>query len=106
MAKYRNVTSEYNTMLKRKNLLEAKLFKKRYEKVQKHLNGVPNMDSSLNPFKRQYKPSIFNETMNDTKMDVPNNKELYENVIKEAFSDLAETDEEDDNENLINMSDK
>lgn len=33
MAKYRNVTSEYNTMLKRKNLLEAKLFKKRYEKV-------------------------------------------------------------------------
>ena len=33
MLKYRNVTSEYNSMLKRKNLLEAKLFKKRYEKV-------------------------------------------------------------------------
>lgn len=33
MAKYRNVTSEFNAMLKRKNLMEAKLFKKRYEKV-------------------------------------------------------------------------
>jgi hypothetical protein len=33
MSKYRGVTSEYNSMLKRKNLLEAKLFKKRYEKV-------------------------------------------------------------------------
>lgn len=33
MLKYRGVTMEYNAMLKRKNLLEAKLFKKRYEKV-------------------------------------------------------------------------
>ena len=33
MAKYRGVTSEFNAMLKRKNLLEAKLFKKKYEKV-------------------------------------------------------------------------
>ncbi len=33
MAKYRGVTSEFNAMLKRKNLLEAKLFKKRYEKI-------------------------------------------------------------------------
>lgn len=33
MAKYRGVTSEFNAMLKRKNLLEGKLFKKRYEKI-------------------------------------------------------------------------
>ena len=33
MSKYRGITGEYNSMLKRKNLLEAKLFKKRYEKV-------------------------------------------------------------------------
>lgn len=33
MSKYRGVTSEYNAILKRKNLMEAKLFKKRYEKV-------------------------------------------------------------------------
>jgi len=50
------------------------------------------MDSSLNPFKRPYQPSIFNIKMMDNKMDVPNNKELYENVIKEAFDDLADTD--------------
>lgn len=58
------------------------------------------MESNLNPFKRQYQPSIFNDSIRDTKMDVPNNKELYENVIKEAFGDLAEPDEEDDHEQL------
>jgi hypothetical protein len=52
MAKYRGVTSEFNAVLKRKNLLETKLFKKRYEKVQKHLNGIPHIESHLNPFKK------------------------------------------------------
>lgn len=85
--KYRGVTSEYNAMLKRKNLLEAKLFKKRYEKVQKHLNGNHNLENSMNPFKRPYQASIFNEKVTD-KMEIPINKELYDNVIKEAFSDL------------------
>ena len=53
------------------------------------------MDSALNPFKKPYQPSIFNIKMMDNKMDVPNNKELYENVIKEAFDDLADTDQEE-----------
>lgn len=43
MTKYRRVTSEFNSMLKRKNLLEAKLFKKRYERTQKFLNGMNNI---------------------------------------------------------------
>lgn len=33
IAKFRGVNSGFNAMLKRKNLLEAKLFKKKYEKV-------------------------------------------------------------------------
>lgn len=33
MSKYKGVTAEYNSMLKRKNLLEAKLFKRKYEKM-------------------------------------------------------------------------
>ena len=33
MTKYRGVNAEYNAVLKRKNLMEAKLFKKRYEKI-------------------------------------------------------------------------
>ena len=33
LAKIKGVTGEYNAMLKRKNLLEAKLFKRRYEKM-------------------------------------------------------------------------
>jgi hypothetical protein len=44
MSKYKGVTAEYNAMLKRKNLLEAKLFKRRYEKIQKHLNGLAVID--------------------------------------------------------------
>jgi hypothetical protein len=39
MEKYKGVTAEYNAMLKRKNLLEAKIFKRRFEKIQKYLNG-------------------------------------------------------------------
>ena len=33
MEKFKGVTSEYQQMLKRKNLLETKLFKRRYEKM-------------------------------------------------------------------------
>ena len=43
ITKYRGVSSEFNAMLKRKNLLEARLFKKRYEKIQRYLNGSPNI---------------------------------------------------------------
>lgn len=102
MSKYRGVTSEFNAMLKRKNLLEAKLFKKRYEKVQKHLNGVPNLDNTLNPFKRPYQPSIYNEIPKDSKMDIPHNKEMYENVIKQAFEDLL--DNNGDEEQAVNLT--
>ena len=106
MSKYRGITSEYNSMLKRKNLLEAKLFKKRYEKVQKHLNGIPNLDNSLNPFKKGYKASIFNEGASDTKMEIPNNKELFENVIKAAFGEENENEKEFDEEDIRNMTDE
>jgi hypothetical protein len=44
----------------------------------------------MNPFKKAYQPSIFNDKMHDSKMEIPNNKELFENVIKEAFGDIIE----------------
>jgi len=46
MAKIKGVTSEYNSMLKRKNLLEAKLFKRRFEKMKRHINGIPSLDQT------------------------------------------------------------
>lgn len=69
---------------------------------------MPNFDSTLNPFKRNYQPSIFNESMSDNKMDVPNNRELYENVIKEAYDDVKDEgeDEDGDAEDLKTLSDK
>jgi hypothetical protein len=62
MDKYKGITAEFNAMLKRKNLLEAKLFKRRYEKMQKHLNGMPSMERSLNPFNKIHPKSVFNES--------------------------------------------
>lgn len=52
MEKFKGVTSEYHAMLKRKNLLEAKLFKRRYEKMRRHLSGMPSLETTLNPFKK------------------------------------------------------
>jgi hypothetical protein len=34
ISKYRKVTSSYNAMLKRKNMLELKIFKKKYESIE------------------------------------------------------------------------
>jgi hypothetical protein len=52
MEKFKGVTSEYHAMLKRKNLLEAKLFKRRFEKMRRHLSGMPSLEATLNPFKK------------------------------------------------------
>ena len=82
-------------MLKRKNLLECKLFKKKYENVEAHLNGIPNMEQYNNPFKRNHLPSIFNEHLSDNKMDIPQNIELYENVIKSAMNEIDEAEPEE-----------
>ncbi|TNV84874.1 hypothetical protein FGO68_gene1032 [Halteria grandinella] len=88
MSKYKGVTAEYNAMLKRKNLLEAKLFKRRYEKVQKHLNGLSSSDKAMNPFNRPPLSSVFNEAALNSNDQIPQNRELFEFVIKEAFSDM------------------
>lgn len=71
MEKFKGVTSEYHAMLKRKNLLEAKLFKRRYEKMRRHLSGMPSLETTLNPFKKQYNPSIFSEHQYDDKIEIP-----------------------------------
>jgi hypothetical protein len=42
----------------------------------------------MNPFKRPQKPSVFSESVTDTNVAIPQNRELFENVIREAFSDL------------------
>lgn len=47
----------------------------------------------MNPFKRPYAPSIFNDSYGDSKMDIPNNRELFEVVIKETFEDFLVSEE-------------
>lgn len=63
--------------------MEAKIFKKKYERIAKHMSGMPK-DVSFNPFESSYKPSVFNEDIVDPKMNIPQNKELFENVIKSS----------------------
>ena len=41
---------EHGRFLKRKNNLEAKLFKKKYERIANHICGIPNGDKHMNPF--------------------------------------------------------
>ena len=69
-------------------MLETKLFKKKYERVAKHLSGIPKSDQNQNPFKTQ-KPSVFAENIIDQKMGIPQNEELFNNVIK-ANKEAAE----------------
>jgi len=49
----------------------------------------------LNPFRKTHYPSIFNENLEDSKMEIPGNRELFENVIKEAIHDFGDTDDEE-----------
>ena len=71
MEKFKGVTTEYHAMLKRKNLLEAKLFKRRFEKMRRHLSGIPSMEVTLNPFKKTQSPSIFSENQYDDRIKIP-----------------------------------
>ena len=63
LSRYKGVTTEYNAILKRKNLLEAKLFKRKYEKISKHLSGMSSRDRNLNPFNKLPNPSVVSENI-------------------------------------------
>mmetsp|Transcript_32530 Transcript_32530/g.49757 ORF Transcript_32530/g.49757 Transcript_32530/m.49757 type:complete len:102 (+) Transcript_32530:75-380(+) len=71
-------TSEYSHYLRRKNNLETRLFKKKYERISKHISGTGRHEKQANPFTRSYKPSVFNEQIMDPKMNIPQNEELLE----------------------------
>lgn len=77
---------EYCKFLKKKSILEFNLFKKKYERISKHISGMPSSESQLNPFTRQYKPSVFSENTADPKMGIPQNESLFM-VINAKFED-------------------
>jgi hypothetical protein len=58
--------------------METKVFKKKYERIDKHISGVPKPVVGAH----QYKPSIYNEEIVDPKLNIPSNQELFNNVIK------------------------
>ena len=85
--------SEFNHFLKRKNIMEAKVFKKRYERVDKYISGIPKPIGGIN---KEYRPSIYNDEVVDPKVDIPSNKAIFNNVIKTKKSEDQDDDEEDD----------
>ena len=80
--------ADFTRFLRRKNILEAKLFKKKYERVAKHISGIPKGGKHLNPFEKQAPVSVFSEQMHDPKMNIPQNRVLFDDVIKFAVPDL------------------
>jgi hypothetical protein len=49
--------NEYCLFLRRKNNMETKVFKKKYEAVNHHISGIPKVKNEVN----EYMPSIFSE---------------------------------------------
>lgn len=82
--KMKQSEQEYCLFLRKKNILETKLFKMKYSSMQKHIGGIPNQEKHLNPFQKPLKPSVFTEMIMDPKMNIPQNEELFNNVIKFA----------------------
>jgi len=62
---------------KRKNIIEFKLTKLKFSRVAKYISGNPKGEGSLNPFTAPYKPSVYSENVQDPKMDIPQNDELF-----------------------------
>lgn len=83
---------EIAVLLKKKNMLELSLFRKKYERQLNYLSAVSTGDSKLNPFTAMYKPSVFNENLDDPKMKIRANAELYENVIKASMKSVKNQD--------------
>lgn len=88
-AKPKQTFNEYCVYLRRKNIMETKLFKKRYEAVHRHISGMPKPTQETDA----YQPSIFSEQLSDPKMNIPQNKELFNNVIKYEEKDQEEGQE-------------
>ena len=59
--------------------MEAKVFKKKYERVDKYISGIPKPVPGVN---KEYKPSIYNDEVVDPKINIPSNKAIFNNVIK------------------------
>jgi hypothetical protein len=78
--------NEYCLYLRRKNIMETKVFKKKYEAVNQHISGIPKLGRQDD----EYKPSVFSEQLSDPKMNIPQNKELFNNVIKYQEKDSDE----------------
>jgi len=73
--------------LRRKNILETKLFKKKYERIAAHISGMPKSGGNLNPFDKPQPVSVFSEEIHDPKMNIPQNRVLFDDVIKYAVQD-------------------
>ena len=78
---------------RRKGNLELQLFKKKYARISKHI-GYSGGSAKMNPFTAPHKPSVFSEAISDPKMDIRSNRELFENVIKNAVKEVRDSKEE------------
>ena len=71
------------------------MFRKKYERVAAHISGLPPSGGKLNPFDAPPPVSVFSEEIHDPKMNIPQNRVLFDDVIKYAVRDVKPTDDAD-----------
>ena len=71
IAEEQQSNNDYAQYCKKKSILELKLFKKKYERINDHITGNRKAESKLSPFSGAHRPSVFNENLIDPKMDIP-----------------------------------
>lgn len=79
--------------------MEAKVFKKKYERVDKYMSGMPKSIGGIN---KDYQLSIYNDQVTDPKVDIPSNKAIFKNVIKDKKNEDDDEISEEDENKLVN----
>ena len=87
--------SQIENLFKRREALEAKLFRLKYAKLMKLLSSA----SAMSAMKKDYTmkmSSIYEENPQDHSLRIKANRDLFENVVKEAFNVYDSSDSEEE----------
>ena len=97
MSAQAGVDKKFIESVRRKNMLETKLFKMKYFKICKIIVGglAQNNYFGLD----RYTTSVMQENITDPKLDIPQNVEMFENVIKYSLPESEDSSGDEGGEN-------
>ena len=91
--------------MRRKDALESKLFQMKYSKLLRAISDSTRMASSTRGGFAEKISSIYEENPSDPKTEIPANKFMFENIIKDAFDVHDSSDEEEDKKDFMSQND-